>query len=155
MGDQRILLEAYGRLDNDEEPETTSADQLFAPELQFDETSDRLTPLKAMVVCGKCNQAMFWPNTHKNEAKCPNCRHHVYLSLNSILCRGIMCVVAGMLLVLAAIGVTAGTFAWSSRHGGIFIVWTGLFISGIVLLIRAGVYFCFPCCMTRGHVEYF
>jgi len=154
MGDQRILLEAYGG-DNDEEPESSSTDRLYVPGLQFDETSDRFTPLKAMVVCGKCNHPMHWPNAHKNEAKCPNCRHHVYLSRNSILCRGIMCVVAGLLLILATIGVTAGTFAWSSRHGGIFIVWTGLFISGIVLLVRAIVYFCFPCCMTQGHIEYF
>ena len=152
MGDHRVLLEAE---DRDEEVGGTNVNQLYATELQLDGTSDCVTPLRAMVVCGKCNQPMVWPNPHKNETKCPNCRHHVYLSLNSIMCRAVIFVVAGILLLVAAIGVTAVTFAWSSRHGGIFIVWTGLFISGIVLLGRATVYLCLPCCMTRGHIEYF
>ena len=104
------------------------------------------------VTCGKCNRVMFWPGD-TNAAKCPYCFTTNHLSA----CREWVCAFIftfiGLLVIALAVGLTAGTIVWSLHHGGIFVVWTGLFVTGLIILLRAAVYCCTPCfCMTKGHI---
>jgi len=51
----------------------------------------------------------------------------------------ILYLVVGLVFLGAGIGVTVGTFEMAENAGGIYTVWIGAFIIGIVFIIR-GIY---------------
>lgn len=100
------------------------------------------------VVCGKCSRSILWPSDAA-VARCPHCRSRSYLYLSWMRYRAIACAVVGILFVLIASALTAGIYAWASEHGGIYVVWVGLYVVGALMMLRAALY----CCMTQSHRE--
>lgn len=100
------------------------------------------------VVCGRCHKAILWPS-NASIARCPHCRGRSYLYSSWMRSRAIASLIIGIVFIIIASALTGGTYAWSSAHGGIYVVWVGLFISGAAFIARAVFY----CIMTQSHVE--
>jgi phosphatidylinositol-4,5-bisphosphate 4-phosphatase len=102
------------------------------------------------VVCGRCHRSILWPS-NAAVARCPHCRGRSYLYSSWMRYRAGVCFTVGILFILISIIITAvtATIAWTSQHGGIFVIWIGLFISGVGFIIR-GIFYLF---MTQSHHE--
>lgn len=57
--------------------------------------------------------------------------------------------VIGFIFLAAGIGVTVGTLDLARDSGGIYVVWIGAFVAGILNLIRS----CYYCTMTVSSIE--
>ncbi|GFO43413.1 type 1 phosphatidylinositol 4,5-bisphosphate 4-phosphatase-like protein [Plakobranchus ocellatus] len=86
--------------------------------------------------CGYCAQLFVLHSTMKF-AKCPHCRRWSSVIVNHARVRGHIYLLLGIIILLAAIGITIGTLEVASRTGGIYVAWTGGFVLGIILIIRA------------------
>ncbi|XP_064398513.1 type 1 phosphatidylinositol 4,5-bisphosphate 4-phosphatase-like [Halichondria panicea] len=101
------------------------------------------------VVCGRCHKAILWP-ANAAVARCPHCRARSYLSIPWMRYRAFACIITGIILLIVATALTAGFSYWASSNGGIYVLWVGLYLSGLAVIIR-GVFYC---CMTRSEIEH-
>eukprot|EP00794_Sanderia_malayensis_P018970 gene18970-20876_t len=100
------------------------------------------------VTCGHCNETFVFRTT-AHLARCPYCRKVSSVGPKFAKNRAIIFAVIGAVFLLAGVGVTVGTFEIAKDSGGIYVVWIGAFIAGILNLIRS----CYYCTMTVSSIE--
>ncbi|KXJ24251.1 type 2 phosphatidylinositol 4,5-bisphosphate 4-phosphatase [Exaiptasia diaphana] len=100
------------------------------------------------VTCGHCNEIFVFHSTN-HLARCAHCRRVSSVGPRYAKTRGTVFAVVGLLLLAAGAGVTIGTFELAKQSSGIYVVWIGAFIAGILNLIRS----CYYCTMTVSHIE--
>ncbi|XP_033118599.1 type 1 phosphatidylinositol 4,5-bisphosphate 4-phosphatase-like [Anneissia japonica] len=88
------------------------------------------------VVCGHCNETFRFPHASAL-ARCPHCRRVSSVGSQYAKNRCIIYTVLGLIFLGAGIGVTIGTYAVAENSGGIYFLWIGAFVIGILNLIRA------------------
>lgn len=101
------------------------------------------------VVCGRCAKPILWPS-NAPVARCPHCRHRSYLYQRWMYNRAVIFLVLGIIFLTITTIVTGVTAALAAKHGGIFVVSVGTFVSAILCFVRAGFY----CVMTHSHVQH-
>lgn len=90
--------------------------------------------------CVYCNATFLFNVTTTALARCPQCRRVSSVGPEYARNRAIVYLILGLIFLGGGIGVTVGTYEAASREGGIYTVWIGAFVIGIVLIIRA-IYF--------------
>ncbi|XP_071785615.1 type I phosphatidylinositol 4,5-bisphosphate 4-phosphatase-A-like [Asterias amurensis] len=91
------------------------------------------------VICGHCNEGFRFP--HKSAlARCPYCRRVSSVGSAYAKNRCLIYIVVGLIFLGAGVGVTLGTYSMAENQGGIYVVWIGAFIVGILNLMR-GIYY--------------
>ncbi|XP_022092170.1 type 1 phosphatidylinositol 4,5-bisphosphate 4-phosphatase-like [Acanthaster planci] len=91
------------------------------------------------VVCGHCNERFRFPH-QSTLARCPYCRRVSSVGQAYAKNRCIIYTVIGLIFIGAGIGVTIGTYPLAQNQGGIYFVWIGAFVVGILNLMRAVYY---------------
>ena len=99
------------------------------------------SPGSARFVCAHCTQVFVFNQVNALLARCPYCRNVSSAGSSSVRVRAWIYLIIGLLLLGGGIGVTAGTYEIASKSGGIYTVWIGAFISGLLFLIRAAYLF--------------
>ncbi|XP_064599212.1 type I phosphatidylinositol 4,5-bisphosphate 4-phosphatase-A-like [Liolophura sinensis] len=84
------------------------------------------------ITCGHCSQVMMF--APRGIARCPHCRGVSSVGKDSARIRAIIYFILAFIFLGGGIGVTVGTYAAASIHGGYYYVWTGAYISGIIWL---------------------
>ncbi|XP_064641139.1 type 1 phosphatidylinositol 4,5-bisphosphate 4-phosphatase-like [Lineus longissimus] len=101
------------------------------------------------VLCGHCEEQFLFNVNRRALARCPHCRRVSSVGAGYARTRAIIFGIAGLVFLLAGIGVTIATYEIASYSGGIYVVWIGAFVSGFLLLIRSLYY----CCMKVSSVN--
>ncbi|EDO49196.1 predicted protein, partial [Nematostella vectensis] len=100
------------------------------------------------VNCGHCNEVFVF-HTTSHLARCPHCRRVSSVGPSFAKTRATIFAVVGFLFLAAGVGVTVGTLEYAEKSGGIYVVWIGAFVAGILNLIRS----CYYCTMTVSSIE--
>lgn len=100
------------------------------------------------VTCGHCNE-IFVFHTTSHLARCPHCRRISSVGHHFAKTRAIIFAIIGFIFLAAGVGVTVGTLDLAKSTGGIYVVWIGAFVAGILNLIRS----CYYCTMTVSSIE--
>lgn len=106
-------------------------------------------PGMCRVVCAHCHDNFLFNMRNNALARCPHCRKVSSVGGDFSRNRGLLFSLLGILTMVIAIGVTAGTASSASDKPGLYVVYIGLFIAAIFLGAR-GAYFC---TMKTSHVE--
>lgn len=106
-------------------------------------------PGMCRVVCAHCHDNFLFNTLTNALARCPHCRKVSSVGGDYSRNRGILFSVLGLLMMVIAIGVTAGTAGMASTKAGLYVLYIGLFLAAMVLGLR-GVYFC---TMKASHVD--
>lgn len=104
--------------------------------LAFDISVTRPAQSKNRVECVYC-LGVFVTAASSSWAVCPHCGRTSCLSEGAIRKSSLMFLMIGLLFLGTGVAVTIATFEFASRHGGIFVVFIGAFISGFILIARA------------------
>ncbi|KAL3860166.1 hypothetical protein ACJMK2_010324 [Sinanodonta woodiana] len=99
------------------------------------------SPDTCRVICFGCSQVFLFNVNQRNLARCPHCRRVSSVGPEFARRRSIIYLIMGLIFLGAGIGVTVGTYEAAAVSGGIYTVWIGAFVVGIVFLIRS-FYFC-------------
>jgi phosphatidylinositol-4,5-bisphosphate 4-phosphatase len=91
------------------------------------------------VVCGHCNERFRFPH-QSTLARCPYCRRVSSVGAAYAKNRCIVYTIIGLMFLGAGAGVTIGTYSLAQNQGGIYFVWIGAFVVGILNLMRAVYY---------------
>eukprot|EP00112_Aurelia_sp_Birch-Aquarium-sp1_P010137 Seg2179.3 transcript_id=Seg2179.3/GoldUCD/mRNA.D3Y31 product="Type 2 phosphatidylinositol 4 5-bisphosphate 4-phosphatase" protein_id=Seg2179.3/GoldUCD/D3Y31 len=111
------------------------------PQVQNADTRIRVT-------CGHCNETFVFRTT-ANLARCPYCRKVSSVGRKFANTRALIFAIIGFIFLVAGVAVTFGTLEMAKSSGGIYVVWIGAFVAGILNLIRS----CYYCSMTVSNVE--
>jgi len=106
------------------------------------------TDARVRVTCGHCNETFVFRVT-AHLARCPYCRKVSSVGSKFARTRSIIFAVIGMLFLIAGVAVTVTTLELASQNGGIYVVWIGAFVAGILNLIRS----CYYCSMTVSTIQ--
>ncbi|XP_078367374.1 type 2 phosphatidylinositol 4,5-bisphosphate 4-phosphatase-like isoform X5 [Oculina patagonica] len=98
--------------------------------------------------CGHCN-GIFAFRTTSCRARCPHCRETSSVGPDFARRRATIFAIIGFIFLAAGVGVTVGTLEIAKKSGGIYVVWVGAFVAGILNLIRS----CYYCTMTVSLIE--
>ncbi|XP_002730616.1 type 2 phosphatidylinositol 4,5-bisphosphate 4-phosphatase-like [Saccoglossus kowalevskii] len=98
------------------------------------------TQVGSRVICGHCNETFLFNTTVNSLARCPHCRRVSSIGPKFAKNRCIIFAVIGIVFIVAGIGVTIGTYELAEESGGIYFVWIGAFIIGILNLVRSCYY---------------
>ncbi|XP_031570365.1 type 2 phosphatidylinositol 4,5-bisphosphate 4-phosphatase-like [Actinia tenebrosa] len=111
-------------------------------------TTTTTTRGRFRVTCGHCNEIfVFHTTTHL--ARCPHCRRVSSVGPSFAKTRATIFAVIGFLFLAAGVGVTVGTYEMARESSGIYVVWIGAFIAGVLNLIRS----CYYCTMTVSTIR--
>ncbi|XP_072013654.1 type 1 phosphatidylinositol 4,5-bisphosphate 4-phosphatase-like [Amphiura filiformis] len=91
------------------------------------------------VVCGHCNERFRFPHT-STLARCPYCRKVSSVGPSYARTRCIIYAIIGIIFLAAGVGVTIGTYELARDQGGIYFVWIGAFVIGLLNLLRSCYY---------------
>ncbi|XP_066926625.1 type 2 phosphatidylinositol 4,5-bisphosphate 4-phosphatase-like [Clytia hemisphaerica] len=100
------------------------------------------------VTCGHCNETFVFRTT-AHLARCPYCRRVSSVGPKFAKNRAIIFAAIGVLFLTAGVGVTVATLEIAQKNGGVYVVWIGAFIVGLLNLIRS----CYYCQMTVSQIE--
>jgi len=100
------------------------------------------------VTCGHCNETFVFRTT-AHLARCPYCRNVSSVGPQFAKNRAIIFAVIGIIFLAIGVGVTVGTYKLARQSGGIYVIWFGAFIVGILNLMRC----CYYCTMTVSQIE--
>ncbi|KAL4234658.1 phosphatidylinositol-4 [Mactra antiquata] len=95
------------------------------------------SPFTNRVQCCFCNEIYLFAATRTPLARCSNCRRVSSVDESFARTRCILYLILGMVFLGAGIGVTVGTYEMASESGGIYTVWIGAFVMGLIFFIRA------------------
>lgn len=104
--------------------------------------------VRIRVTCGHCNETFVFRTT-AHLARCPYCRKISSVGASFAKNRALIFAVIGILFLVIGVGVTVGTFELAKESGGIYVVWAGAFLVGLLNLIRSFYY----CSMTVSQLE--
>ncbi|XP_078367372.1 type 2 phosphatidylinositol 4,5-bisphosphate 4-phosphatase-like isoform X3 [Oculina patagonica] len=105
-------------------------------------------PSSNRATCGHCN-GIFVFRTTSCRARCPHCRETSSVGPDFARRRARIFAIIGFIFLAAGVGVTVGTLEIAKKSGGIYVVWVGAFVAGILNLIRS----CYYCTMTVSLIE--
>ncbi|KAL5022850.1 hypothetical protein ScPMuIL_002005 [Solemya velum] len=108
----------------------------------------QMTANRSRIGCGHCGEVFLFDMTRNRLVRCPHCRRISAIGARYAKIRAIIYLILGLMLVGTGIAVTIGTYDIARHSGGIYVVWVGAFVSGVVFLIRASYY---SCCMRDEH----
>jgi len=106
-------------------------------------------PGMCRVTCAHCHDSFLFNTLNNALARCPHCRKISSVGGDFRRNRGLIYCMLGFMMLIVAIGVTAGTAPQAASKGGLYVLYIGLFIVTIVLLVR-GVYYL---TMKASHVD--
>lgn len=89
------------------------------------------------VQCVYCNEIFLFAVTRTALARCSNCNRVSAVESSFIRTRCIIYAILGLVFLGAGIGVTVGTYELAADSGGIYTVWVGAFVIGVLFLVRA------------------
>lgn len=89
------------------------------------------------VQCAYCADTFLFAVTTTCLVRCSTCRRISTVDPSWTRTRCIVYVILGLVFLGAGVGVTVGTYEMARSAGGIYTVWIGAFIIGVVFLIRA------------------
>ncbi|KAK6185438.1 hypothetical protein SNE40_007674 [Patella caerulea] len=95
------------------------------------------SPGSVRATCVHCAQVFIFDVSTRSLARCPHCRNLSAVGTNYARRRAHICLILALVFIGAGIGVTMGTLEVARENGGIYVVWTGAFIIGLSMLIRA------------------
>ncbi|XP_031347910.1 type 1 phosphatidylinositol 4,5-bisphosphate 4-phosphatase isoform X1 [Photinus pyralis] len=98
-------------------------------------------PGMCRVTCGHCHDTFLFNTLNNALARCPHCRKVSSVGPDFKKGRGVAYFILGLIMLLAGIGVTAGTYWYARMHNGIFVVYVGAFIISLFLFGRSIYYF--------------
>jgi len=104
--------------------------------------------VRIRVTCGHCNETFVFRTT-AHLARCPYCRKISSVGNHYAKNRALIFAIIGIIFLAIGIGVTVGTYELAKGSGGIYVVWFGAYIIGLLNLIRS----CYYCTMTVSQVE--
>lgn len=104
--------------------------------------------MRIRVTCGHCNETFVFRTT-AHLARCPYCRKISSVGPKFAKNRALIFAIIGIIFMAIGTGVTVGTYKMASESGGIYVVWCGAFIVGLLNLIRS----CYYCTMTVSQIE--
>lgn len=88
--------------------------------------------------CAYCNQIFLFNSVGWSQlARCPHCRRVSSCDASNQKTRCAIYLILGIIFLGAGIGVTVGTYEMAHHSGGIYTVWIGAFVFGILFLVRA------------------
>lgn len=93
------------------------------------------------VTCGHCHDTFLFNTLNNSLARCPHCRKISSVGPEFARGRGIFCLTLGIIFLIIGIGVTAGTYAHATGHGGIYVAYVGAFLLALIAIIRS-VFYC-------------
>lgn len=94
-------------------------------------------PGMSRVTCAHCGDTFLFNILNRALARCPHCRKISSVGPSFARSRAIMFAIGALIFIGVGIGVTVGTYEIASRSGGIYVVYIGAFIVGLLLLIRS------------------
>jgi len=106
-------------------------------------------PGMCRVTCAHCHDSFLFNTLNNALARCPHCRKISSVGGDFRRNRGLIYCMLGFMMLIVAIGVTAGTASQVSQKGGLVVLYIGLFLATIALLLR-GVYYL---TMKASHVD--
>lgn len=106
-------------------------------------------PGMCRVVCAHCHDNFLFNTLNNALARCPHCRKVSSVGSDFARKRGVYFTLAFAVMMIIAIGVSAGTGSSAKEKPGLYVVYIGLFIAAIALGGR-GAYFC---TMKKSHIE--
>lgn len=106
-------------------------------------------PGMCRVVCAHCRDNFLFNTLNNALARCPHCRKVSSVGGDFSKNRGLLFSILGIVMLVIAIAVTAGTAKVAKDHGGMVVLYIGLFLAAIALAGR-GMYFC---TMRTSHVD--
>ncbi|KAH3850889.1 type 2 phosphatidylinositol 4,5-bisphosphate 4-phosphatase-like isoform X2 [Dreissena polymorpha] len=89
------------------------------------------------VQCVHCGEVFLFALQSTALARCTCCRRVSSVDPSYIRMRVGMYLLLGLIFLGAGVGVTVGTMELAARSGGIYTVWIGAFVIGVLFLIRA------------------
>ncbi|KAK3086198.1 hypothetical protein FSP39_015093 [Pinctada imbricata] len=99
------------------------------------------SPGSERFICAFCNNTFVFNSLGAVQlARCPHCRRVSSISASYVRNRCLVYIIVGILFLSSGVGVTVGTYELAESSGGIYTVWIGAFVLGILFLIR-GFYF--------------
>jgi len=107
-------------------------------------------PGTSRIVCAHCQDTFLFNITNKALARCPHCRKVSSVGPTFARNKAILFTVIGLIFLAIGIGVTVGTFQIAKKSGGIYVVWVGAFVIGVINFIRALYYACMKVSRVEG-----
>ncbi|XP_013417175.1 type 1 phosphatidylinositol 4,5-bisphosphate 4-phosphatase [Lingula anatina] len=107
-------------------------------------------PGTSRVICGHCTEPFLFNIHHNALARCPHCRKVSSVGPRFARTRAIIYGLIGLIFLGAGIGVTVGTYEMATHQGGLYVVWIGAFVTGLLLLIRALYFVCMKVSSVEG-----
>ncbi|KAJ8041441.1 Type 1 phosphatidylinositol 4,5-bisphosphate 4-phosphatase [Holothuria leucospilota] len=99
-------------------------------------------------VCGHCNETFTCPRS-SCLVRCPYCRKVSSVGAAYARNRSLIYAIVGFLFLVAGVAVTVGTVVADASTGGIYFIWIGAYVVGLLNLIRAMYY----ATMKVSHLE--
>lgn len=96
-------------------------------------------PGKARAFCAHCNTLLTY-NASSAVVICPKCHKRSVVSrsrLNSFIA---LYFLLALVFIALGVGLTASSYMMASETGGVYFVWWGLVIVGVIWLVRASIY---------------
>jgi len=106
-------------------------------------------PGMCRVTCAHCHDSFLFNTLNNALARCPHCRKISSVGGDFRRNRGLIYCMLGLMMLIVAIGVTAGTATQANTRPALYVLYIGLFVVTIVLLLR-GVYYL---TMKASHVD--
>ena len=94
-------------------------------------------PGMCRVTCAHCGDTFLFNILNRALARCPHCRKISSAGRSYAKNRAILFATIGLVFLGIGIGITVGTYSIARHSGGIYVVYVGAFITGILLLCRA------------------
>ncbi|TRY61415.1 hypothetical protein TCAL_05740 [Tigriopus californicus] len=99
------------------------------------------TPGMCRVNCAHCHDNFLFNSVNNALARCPHCRKVSSVGTEFSRRRGLIFGIVGLLLLFAAILITALTIHVSTAKGVLYIVYVGFFLASLGMLLRSAHYF--------------
>ncbi|MBN3286003.1 PP4P1 phosphatase, partial [Polyodon spathula] len=95
-------------------------------------------PAGARVTCGHCKNTFLWTEfTDRTLARCPHCRKVSSIGRRYPRKRCLWCFLLGLLFVITAGGLVAGTWKPARQYGGIYASWAAVVLLAVICMGRA------------------
>uniref|UniRef100_A0A1B6M4A9 Phosphatidylinositol-4,5-bisphosphate 4-phosphatase n=1 Tax=Graphocephala atropunctata TaxID=36148 RepID=A0A1B6M4A9_9HEMI len=92
------------------------------------------------VGCVHCHDTFLFNTLTNALARCPHCRKVSSVGPDFARGRGIFFIIGGTIMLLLAIGVTAGSYAYALHNGGYYVAYVGAFIIALLCFFRSAYY---------------
>ncbi|KAL0271302.1 UNVERIFIED_CONTAM: hypothetical protein PYX00_008437 [Menopon gallinae] len=93
------------------------------------------------LTCAHCNDTFLCNMLNNALVRCPHCGKVSSVGPDFAKGRAILCIIIAVIILIIAIGVTAGTYKMAEKSGRLYVVYIGAFLLALIALGR-GIYYC-------------